>query len=93
VPPVPADAAKCIRFTDAGLTRSNRSLPSSIEGIADDLLLTVAGICAILQIGKSVVYAACDSGDLEYVKFEGAIQVEGRDLKEWFDASKPSGST
>ena len=90
---MPGDAAKCTPFTDAGLTRPNRSLPTSIEGIVDDRLLTVADICALLQIRKSVVYAACDSGDLEYVKFEGIVQVEGRDLKKWFERSKSSGST
>jgi len=47
--------------------------------IADDRLLTVADISALLQIRKSVVYRACDRGDLGYVKFEGAVQVEGRD--------------
>jgi hypothetical protein len=29
------------------------------------------------------VYAACARGELEYVKFEGAVQIEGRDLKRW----------
>ena len=93
LPLVPKDAAKCIPFTDAGLTRPNRSPPPSLEGIVDDRLLTVADICALLQIRKSIVYAACDSGDLVYVKFEGTVQVEGRDLKKWFERSKPSGST
>jgi excisionase family DNA binding protein len=47
-------------------------------------LLTVAEVCALLQIRKSIVYAACDRGELQYVKFEGAVQIEGRDLKRWF---------
>jgi hypothetical protein len=80
---VSADATECSPFTDAGLTRSERSAPPSIAAIADDRLLTVADICALLQIRKSVVYRACDRGDLGYVKFEGAVQVEGRDLKRW----------
>jgi hypothetical protein len=29
------------------------------------------------------VYRECDEGSLEYVKFEGAVQIEGRDLKRW----------
>ncbi len=70
-----ADAAECSPFTDAGLTRSERSLPPSIAAIPDDRLLTVADVCALLQIRKSVVYAACDHGDLAYVKFEGAVQI------------------
>jgi len=36
--------------------------------IADDRLRTVADICGLLQIRKSVVYRACDRGDLGYVK-------------------------
>jgi len=43
----------------------------------------VAENCALLQVGKSIVYGACDRGELEYVKFEGAVQVEGCDLKHW----------
>ena len=65
---VPADATECSPFTDAGLTRSERSPPASIAVIADDRLLTVADICGLLQIRKSVVYRACDRGDLGYVK-------------------------
>ena len=88
-----ADAAQCSPFTDAGLTRSERSLSPSIAAIPDDRLLTVADVCALLQIRKSVVYAACDHGDLAYVKFEGAVQIEGRDLKHWIVSvpSKPLG--
>ena len=78
---MPADATECTPFTDAGLTRSERSPLPSIAVIADDRLLTIADICALLQIRKSVVYRACDRGDLGYVTFEGAIQVEGRDLR------------
>src|SRR6267143_1599828 len=67
-PVVSADAAKSCPFTDAGLARPKRSLPPSIAAIPDDRLLTVADICALLQIRKSVVYRACDRSDLEYVK-------------------------
>ncbi len=42
--------------------------------------------CWLLKVPKSVVYSACDRGDLQYVKFEGAVQVEGRDLKAWLAA-------
>jgi len=78
-----ADAPQCSGSTDPGLTRSERPLPPTLAAIADDRLLTVAEICALLQVGKSIVYGACDRGELEYVKFEGAVQVEGRDLKHW----------
>jgi len=37
-------------------------------------------------VRKSDVYAACDRGGLGYVKFEGAVQVEGGDLKAWLAA-------
>jgi len=61
--------------------------------IADDRLLTVAEICALLQVRKSIVYGTCDRGELEYVKFEGAVQIEARDFKRWFaSASDPSDS-
>ena len=65
------------------LPASELSPPPSIAAINDDRRLTVADICALLQIRKSVVYRPCDRGDLGYVKFEGAVQVEGRDLKRW----------
>ena len=77
------DATGCSPFTDAGLTRSERSSPSLIGAISDDRLLTVAEICALLQIRKSIEYEACDRGHLEYFKFEGTVQIEGRDLKRW----------
>ncbi len=77
------DAPKCIPSTDAGLTRSERSLSPMIAAIPDDRLLTVADVCALLQVRKQVVYGACERGELEYVKFQGAVQVEGRDLKRW----------
>jgi integrase len=48
-------------------------------------------ICALLQVRKSIVYGACDRGALEYVRFEGAVQIEGRDFKRWF-LSEPSDS-
>jgi excisionase family DNA binding protein len=72
------DAPECTPSTDAGLTP-----PQSIASISDDRLFTVAEICSLLRIRKSDVYRACDQGSLEYVKFEGAVQVEGRDLKSW----------
>jgi len=90
---VSADAAGCSPFTDAGLTRSERSLPPSIAAIPDDRLLTVGEICALLQVRKSFVYGGCDCGRLEYVKFEGVVQIEGRDLKRWIvSGSKPPDS-
>jgi len=82
-PDLSADAPECSRSTDPGLTRSERPLPPTLAAIADDRLLTVDEICALLQVRKSIVYGACDRGELEYVKFEGAVQVEGRDLKHW----------
>jgi len=41
-------------------------VPASIATVPDDRL-TVADVCALLQVRKSVVYAACDYGDLECV--------------------------
>jgi len=88
-PDLSADAPECSRFTDPGLTRSERALPPTIAAIPDDRLLTVAEICRLLQVRKSISYAACDRGELDYVKFEGAVQIEGRDFKRWF-LSEPS---
>ena len=79
----PVDAAKCSPSTDAGLTPEQQVRLSSMATLSDDRLFTVAEISALLEIRRSDVYAACDAGDLEYVKFEGAVQVEGRDLKRW----------
>jgi len=76
---VPADATECSPFTDAGLTRSERSPPASIAVIADDRLLTVADICGCCRSGSSVVYRACDAA-ISVCEVEGAVQVEGRDL-------------
>jgi hypothetical protein len=42
-----------------------------------------AEISTLLKIRKSDVYRACDRGHLQYVKFEGIVQVEGQDLKRW----------
>ena len=78
-----ADASKCAPSTDAGLTRSERSLRMAVAALPDDRLFTLAEISMLLKVRKSDVYAACDRGDLEYVKFQGAVQVEGRDLKRW----------
>ena len=65
---------ECTPFTDAGATRSERSVPASIATVPDDRL-TVADVCALLQVRKSVVYAACDYGDLECVRFESTVQL------------------
>ena len=71
--------------TDAGLTET--LVPELIVGtIPDDRLFTVAEVASLLQAPKSVVYAACDRGELQYMKFEGVVQVEGRDLKAWLAA-------
>ncbi len=79
-----ADAAGINGATDAGLTPPSGALPASVVGgIPDDQLFTIAEVAAFLKVPKSSVYSACDRGDLQYVKFEGAVQVEGRDLKAW----------
>jgi excisionase family DNA binding protein len=54
-----------------------------VDSIPDDRLLTVADVATLLQVSRSTIYAACDRGDLAYMKFEGAVQVEGRELKCW----------
>jgi len=46
---------------------------------------TVAEVSALLRIRKSDVYSACDRGQLRYVKFEGIVQIESRDLKAYLD--------
>ena len=79
-----ADAAGINGATDAGLTPSSAAVPGSVvAAIPDDRLFTISEVMGLLQVPKSVVYSACDRGDLQYVKFEGAVQVEGRDLKAW----------
>jgi excisionase family DNA binding protein len=75
---VSTDATKCSRYTDAGLTPG-----SVIATIPDDRLFTIAEVAVLLNVPKSVVYSACDRGQLQYVKFEGTVQVEGRDLQTW----------
>jgi hypothetical protein len=82
VEPVASVDAKCTPSTDAGLTPSK-----FLASISDDRLFTAAEICSLLRIRRTDVYRACDQGSLEYVKFEGAVQVEGRDLKRWVLAS------
>ena len=77
-----ADATGINGATDAGLTPSQEA-PRFLAAISDDRLFTVAEIAALLKIRKTDVYEACDSGRLRYVKFEGIVQVEGRDLKAW----------
>ena len=66
-------------------------MPPRVAAIPDDHLLSVADVCALLQVRKAVVYGACDRGELEYVKFEGVVQVEARDLKRWLgrDTTQP----
>ena len=54
-----------------------------VGGLPDDRLFTVAEIAALFKIRKTDVYEACDHGRLGYVKFEGTVQIEGRDLKAW----------
>ncbi len=56
---------------------------SIVAAIADDRLFNVSEVSGLLNVPKSFVYTACDHGDLQYVKFEGVVQVEGRDLKAW----------
>src|SRR5260370_15813763 len=83
-PVVQADADGINGVTDAGLTPPPGALPASVVGgIPDDRLFTIAEVAAILKAPKSAVYSACYRGELQYVKFEGAVQVEGRDLKAW----------
>jgi len=67
----------CDHDTKLG-SRFARSSP-----IPDDRLFTISEVAGPLKVPKSVVYSACDRGELQYVKFEGAVQVEGRDLKAW----------
>ncbi len=62
-----------------------RSRSPLVDAIPDDRLFTVAEISSLLKIRKSDVYSACDHGHIRYVKFEGAVQVEGRDLKAYLD--------
>jgi excisionase family DNA binding protein len=90
---VSADATKCSPSTDAGLTET--FVPESLVGsIPDDCLFTVAEVAALLKAPRSVVYAACDRGELQYMKFEGIVQVEGRELKAWLTAChRPPRST
>jgi excisionase family DNA binding protein len=91
-----ADAAGINGGTDAGLTPRSAAVPGSVVAtIADDRLFTIAEVAGLLKVPKSVVYSACDRGDLQYVKFEGAVQVEGRDVKTWLTACHrtPSSTT
>ncbi len=82
-----ADAAGINGATDAGLTPLSAALPGSVvAAIPDDRLFTISEVSGLLNVPKSAVYSACDRGDLQYVKFEGAVQVEGRDLKTWLAA-------
>jgi hypothetical protein len=78
---VQADAAEINGSTDAGLTPFRPA--TLVSAVPDDRLFTVAEISTLLKIRKSDVYRACDRGHLQYVKFEGIVQVEGQDLKRW----------
>jgi hypothetical protein len=79
-----ADAAQINGATDAGLTPRSAAVPGSVvAAIPDDRLFTISEVSGLLNVPKSAVYSACDRGDLQYVKFEGAVQVEGRDLRAW----------
>ena len=92
-PVMSADATKCSPSTDAGLTACP-ALPGSIVAeIPDNRLFTVAEIAALLKVRRSAVYSACDSGKLRYVKFEGAVQIEGRDLKAWLETCHRTSAT
>ncbi len=80
----PASAA-VLQADAAGINgASGAAQPGSvIAAIPDDRLFTISEVSGLLKVPKSVVYSACDRGDLQYVKFEGAVQVEGRDRKAW----------
>jgi excisionase family DNA binding protein len=88
-PVLSVDATKCSPATDAGLTPIRASPAGFLDSISDDRLFTVAQVAELLQIRKTDVYAACDRGQLAYVKFEDAVKIEGRDLKAWARASLP----
>jgi hypothetical protein len=91
---VQADAVGINGATDAGLTPRFAAVPGSVvAAIPDDRLFTISEVSGLLKVPKSAIYSACDHGDLEYVKFEGAVQIEGRDLKHWIVSvpSKPLG--
>ena len=79
-----ADAAQINGATDAGLTPRSAAVPGSVVAtIPDDRLFAISEVAELLKVPKSAVYSACDRGDLSYLKFEGAVQIEGRDLKAW----------
>jgi excisionase family DNA binding protein len=81
---VQADAAGINGATDTGLTPHSAAVPGSVvAAIPDDRLFTISEVSGLLKVPRSAVYSACDRGELQYVKFEGAVQVEGRDLKAW----------
>jgi|SRR6266849_126616 len=81
---VQADAAGINGATDTGLTPLSADVSMSIvAAIADERLFSVSEVSGLLNVPRSAVYSACDRGDLQYVKFEGVVQVEGRDLKAW----------
>jgi hypothetical protein len=84
---VQADAAGCDGSTDAGLTPFPQA--TLVDAIPEDRLFTVAEISSLLKIRKQDVYSACDRGLLRYVKFEGVVQVEGREIKTWIGTSRP----
>ena len=74
------DATEINGATDARLTPPAVTSESLVGGLPDDRLFTVAEIAALFKIRKTDGYEACDHGRLGYVKFEGTVQIEGRDL-------------
>jgi hypothetical protein len=84
---VQADAAGINGATDAGLAPF--ATATLVDAIPDDRLFTVAEISSLLKIRKQDVYSACDRGLLRYVKFEGVVQIEGRELKAWIGTGRP----
>jgi len=88
-----------IRAIWSGTPDSNRR-PSPWQGADEDVhgdatgvepleSETVAEISSLLKVRKQDVYSACDRGLLRYVKFEGVVQVEGREIKTWIGLSRP----
>jgi excisionase family DNA binding protein len=77
------DASKCSPATDAGLTPNQTPAHGLLDAISDDRLFTVVEVAELFKVRKTDVYKACDGGNLPYVRFEGAVQIERRDLKLW----------
>jgi excisionase family DNA binding protein len=94
-PLLSADAAECTPATDAGLTPAEASANQALARLPDDRLLTVSEAASYLGVSKLDIYEACDRGRIPYVRFEGTVQVEVRDLKAWakevIAPSRPAG--